>query len=58
MTKQSARNDGKERMTEKSARNEKKRVLGTAGLVMLSEAKHLCAGFLSAFGMTEKVCSD
>jgi len=39
-------------------RGMKKRVLGTAGLVMLSEAKHLCAGFLAALGMTEKVCSE
>jgi hypothetical protein len=31
-------------------RGMKKRVLGTAGLVMLSEVKHLCAGFL-ALGM-------
>ena len=37
----------------------KKRVLGTAGLVMLSEAKHpYCNGFLAALGMTEKVCSE
>jgi hypothetical protein len=40
----------------------KKRVLGMTGLVMLSEAKHLCAGFLadarndrkSMLGMTKK----
>ncbi len=56
MTEKHARNDGKERMTEKSAQNEK-RVLDTAGLVMLSEAKHPCAGFLTAFGMTGKVCA-
>ena len=37
----------------------KKRVLGTAGLVMLNEVKHpYCNGFLAALGMTEKVCSE
>jgi hypothetical protein len=48
-------------MTKQSARNEK-RVLGTAGLVMLNEVKHPCAGFLadarndrkSMLGMTKK----
>ena len=36
----------------------KKRVLGTAGLVMLSEAKHYALDSSLVLGMTEKVCSE
>jgi len=36
----------------------KKRVLGTAGLVMLSEVKHPCAGFLAGARNDKKVCAE